>query len=291
MTKKTLSTLAALILTPVPALFAGTTAPAKTVVEKAKAPFITGDLGVVVTSQYISRGVVNENQGFIAQPYLDLYFNMYEGSGFLNKIQLNLGLWSSLHSKKTGATPGTSLASWYEFDWMPGISFTFAKNFNFTFTYLDFDFVSGGGRAGNLNFNLAYDDTDLLGAWALHPHFTVLKSVIGNPVGVPGANGGWYYEVGIAPSHTYGPVTLTVPLTVGLGDGKFYGGDTYGYFSAGITAAVPLAFIPETFGKWTLTSGVTFYNQGGNAAAASAPGINNGGHNQWVFSGGVGTTF
>lgn len=174
---------------------------------------------------------------------------------------------------------------------MPGISFTFTKDFTFTFTYLDFDFVSGGGRAGNLNFNLAYDDTKALGPWAMHPHVTVLKSVIGNPVGVPGANQGWYYEIGVAPSHALGPVTLTVPLTVGLGDSKFYGGKTYGYFSAGTTLSVPLSLIPKTYGKWTLSSGATYYNQSSAVAAASAPGLTNGGHTQWVFSGQIGTTF
>ncbi len=292
MTKKTLQILTTLLLAPLPTLVAGTKSKeTKTVIEKPKAPFITGDLGVAVVSEYVSRGVVNENQGAIVQPYLDLYFNMYEGSGFLNKIQLNLGLWSSIHSNRTGATATTTLGSWYEFDWMPGISFTFAKDFTFTFTYLDFDFVSGGGRAGNLNFSLGYDDSKLLGAWAVHPHVTVLKSVIGNPVGVPGANQGWYYEVGIAPSHTFGPVTLTVPLTVGLGDNKFYGGKTFGYFSAGATAAIPLSFIPETYGKWTLTSGATYYNQSSTAAAASAPGLTGPGHTRWVFSGQIGTTF
>lgn len=292
MTKHTLYTIAALALAPAPALFAGTTTtPTKTVVEKAKESFISGDLGVAVVSQYISRGVVNENQGFIAQPYLDIYIKMYEGDGFLNKIQLNLGFWASLHSNKTFAAPGSTLPAWYEFDWMPGLSFTFAKNFTFTATYLEFDFVAPNARAGNLNFNLAYDDTDLLGGWALKPHVAVFKSLFGNPVGVPGANQGWYYEIGIAPTLPLGAASLTFPINVGLGDDKFYGGDTFGYFSAGANLSVPLAFIPEGFGKWTLSSGVTFYSQGDNAAAASAPAINDGGTTQWVFSGAVGMTF
>ncbi len=291
MTKTILPTLAALMLTPLSGLIAGTKE-SKTVVAKAKEPFITGDLGVAVVSEYISRGVVNENQGAIFQPYLDLFFNLYTGDGFLNKVQLNFGLWSSIHSARTAAAAGSSFPTWYEFDYMPGISLTFAKNFTFTFTYLEFDFISSNGRAGNLNFNLAYDDTSLLGAWALHPHFTVLKSVIGNPVGVPGANGGWYYEIGVAPSHTFGPVTLTVPLTVGLGDDKFYGGKNYGYFSGGLTAAVPLSFIPENYGKWTLTAGVTYYNQSSAVAAASRPALTGGsGNTRVVASGAIGTTF
>lgn len=108
MTKKALHILTALILAPSSGLLAGTKE-SKTVVAKAKDPFITGDIGVAVVSSYISRGVVNENQGAIVQPYLDLYFNMYTGTGFLNKIQMNLGPWSSIHSNRTGATATTSL--------------------------------------------------------------------------------------------------------------------------------------------------------------------------------------
>ena len=37
------------------------------------------------------------------QPYVDLYFKLYEGEGFLNKVSLNLGLWSSINSRKTDA--------------------------------------------------------------------------------------------------------------------------------------------------------------------------------------------
>src|SRR5947208_1067244 len=85
-----------------PALsFAGTeasTAKEKTVVEKAKESCITGDIGINVVSQYITRGVVLENQGAILQPYMDLYFKFYEGDGFINKASLNVGVWDSFHS-------------------------------------------------------------------------------------------------------------------------------------------------------------------------------------------------
>ena len=277
---------------------AGTAAPAKetkVIKETIKESCITGDIGLAVVSNYVSRGVVNENQGFIAQPYLDLYFKLYEGDGFVNKVSLNGGLWSSLHSNKTFASPGTSLGAWYEFDWTVGLAVTFAKNFTLTTSWFDFDFVSSGGRAGSLNMNLAYDDTDLLGAWALHPHVAVLKNMIGNAVGVPGGELGWYYEVGIAPSYTFDksgtcPVTVTLPLNVGLGS-ETYNGDDYGYFSAGINASVPLAFVPECYGSWTLSSGVTYYNLGDNAAAASAPAITNGDNDQFVFSGSIGLAF
>ena len=99
--KNTICALAALILAPVPVLMAGTGKTVKNPIETVKESCITGDLGVSVVSQYVSRGVVLENQGVITQPFVDLYFKLYEGDGFLNKVSLNLGLWSSIHSRHT----------------------------------------------------------------------------------------------------------------------------------------------------------------------------------------------
>src|SRR3954468_7611978 len=98
----------------------------KAVVEKAKESCISGDIGVDVVSQYISRGLIFENQGAIIQPYADLYFKLYEGDGLLTKIQANVGIWNSFHSRHTdsgeasghgtGRSDSSSTRSWYEFD-------------------------------------------------------------------------------------------------------------------------------------------------------------------------------
>jgi hypothetical protein len=175
MTKKSMakfSLLAASILA-LPALACAGTATdgkeAKSVVEKTKESCITGDIGINVVSQYVSRGVIFENQGGIIEPYADLYFKLYEGEGFLNKMTLNLGIWNSFHSRHTDAglvngSGTSSTRSWYEFDFTAGISFTFAKNFTFTPSY--FTFLSpndGFSTFQGLNLKLAYDTTDLFG--------------------------------------------------------------------------------------------------------------------------------
>lgn len=259
----------------------------KDVKEQVKESCITGDIGVTFVTEYISRGLVLENQGVIAQPYLDLYFKLYEGTGFINKVQLNLGLWSSIHShvQPDGSTDTTR--NWYEFDYTPGIAITFAKNFTLTTSYFEFDSpASSFDTARSINVNLAYDDTDLLGAFALHPHFTWLAEL--NAPGFAGLEGhGFYYEIGLAPGHTFGPVTVTIPLTLGLGSHGFYHGDTYGYFAAGVQLSVPLSFIPECYGKWTFSGGYTYYNLGDAVADATATGHNT----QHVFQGAIGLTF
>ena len=175
----------------------------KTVVEKAKESCITGDIGVNVVSQYISRGVIFENQGGIVQPYADLYFKLYEGEGFLNKITLNLGIWNTFHSRKTDAglvngSGTSSTRSWYEFDFTPGFSFTFAKNFTFTPSYYMFLSPNDGfSTFQGLNLALAYDTTDIFG-FNLAPKVQVLFE-LENKAGT-GADEGVYYEVSIAPS-------------------------------------------------------------------------------------------
>src|SRR5260221_417266 len=111
----------------------------KAVVEKAKETWITGDLGVTFVSEYLSRGLVLENQGVIGQPYMDLYFKLYDDpNGFLNKVTLNLGIWSSIHSHSQAPLRSTT-RKWYEFDWTPGLSFVFAKRVTFTASYFEFD--------------------------------------------------------------------------------------------------------------------------------------------------------
>jgi len=275
----------------------------KNVVEQTKESCITGDLGVGVVTQYVSRGVIFENQGAIVQPYADLYFKLYEGDGFLNKIQLNLGAWSSIHSRHTDAgivSGGSSTTrSWYEFDWTAGVSFTFAKNF--TFTPSIYSFVSPADAFSTfygLNLKLAYDDTDLLGAFALHPYVQVMFE-LENKAGT-GSDEGVYYEVGIAPSFPVGPLTVTVPVTAGFGSNDFYGSlnddgtisdEWFGFVSAGVNLTYNLTFIPECYGKWAVTGGATYYYLGEGTSdfntEARGGAVRDFKNNEWVFSGGL----
>jgi hypothetical protein len=281
----------------------------KEVIEKCKESCITGDLGISMVSQYVSRGVIFENQDAILQPYADLYFKMYEGEGFLNKATINLGIWNSFHSRHTdagiasGAT-SSSTRSWYEFDFTAGVSFTFAKNFTFTPSYYTFLSPNDGfSTFQGLNLKLAYDDTDLLGAFALHPYVQVLFE-LENKAGT-GADEGVYYEVGIAPSVPVGPITLTFPITAGFGSNDFYGqldthsgvvhDEAFGFFSAGVTAAYTLKFIPECYGTWTASAGYTYYYLGEGTSDFNTQerggAVRDGKNNEHVFSGGLSVAF
>ena len=323
--------------------FAGTESKeSKEIVEKCKESCITGDLGVNIVSQYVSRGVIFENQGGIIQPYADLYFKLYEGDGFLNKVSLNLGIWNSFQSRKTDAGLGTGFPGgdstqfnsttrgWYEFDFTAGVSFTFAKNFTFTPSYYTFLSPNDGfSTFQGLNLKLAYDTTDLIG-FNLGIYAQVLFE-LENKAGT-GADEGIYYEVGIAPSFPVGPVTLSFPITAGFGSNDFYGSaqtkrltnaelfgedgaeelglddddysgvdsvkidnESFGFFSAGVTASYNLAFIPECYGTWTVTAGYTYYYLGAGTSdfntRSRGGAVRDFANNEHVFSGGLMVAF
>jgi hypothetical protein len=269
--------------------------------------YITGDFGVTFTSEYLSRGIVQPDQtkGVIAQPYLDLYIKLYSGNGFINSVSAQLSFWSDVGENHATAPASSTVPDWYEFDWDPGMSVTFAQKFTLLVQYFEFDSPAGVfSTARSIDANLTYDDSgwwsgnSLLsaGSFSLHPHATVLWEL--GSTGFAGLKPhGWYYELGIAPSYTFlpkatYPITFAIPTTVGLGDDHgFYGNNTFGYFSVGPSISVPLAFIPSGFGSWTVTAAYTYYYEGTTVREADAPPLGSGANSRNVFSGAIGCTF
>lgn len=291
----------------------------KAVVEEVSKSCITGDLGVNIVSEYIWRGLVQENQGVIAQPYLNLYFSLYKGEGFVNAVSLNLGTWSSVHSHAEPLYNQGSSDRFYENDYSAGVAVTFAKNFALTTTFTSYNSPSDVFEsAEELSLKLAYNDSDLLGAYALHPYALVAFDLGDSRLGFddrafdrgPAADdnlsgSGIYYELGIAPSYALVkdgayPVTVTLPITLGLGNSNYYNGDSFGYVSAGLNFAVGLGFVPSCYGTWTANAGVTYYHLGGGASEYADYGVYNqyaqggaadGSDDRVVFSGGIGLAF
>lgn len=261
-------------------------------VEKAAESAISGDIGVIFVSQYVSRGLVFENQGLIAQPYFDLSLSIYKGEGFVNNVSLALGFWTSLQSQHTDAQPNSTTPAWYEFDFTPGIAVTFAKDWTLTTRYLAYFSPNGGFPTfQGIDFRLDYDDSRWLGAFALHPHVVFLRE-LENKAG-DGKSQGNYYEVGVTPAlPTWGPLSVTIPLIAGFGSNQFYADNVgFGYFSAGLNASVALTCIPKAYGSWALTGSATYYYLHGPLATFNAPATRAGSHNEFVYSGGIGLTF
>ena len=296
--------------------------PMKPVTKVMEESCITGDIGLDVVSEYIRHGIVMENQGFIIQPYADLHFRVAKNVGGIDSITVDLGIWNSMHNHRPlargafGAAGASSTPQWFEFDFQAGLTFNAAK---FAISPYFKIYESPSDVFQNtyaVGINLAYDDRDLLGDFALHPYVLAelqLEGTSGNnfPLGGnPTFHGrGQYYEVGITPAHSYGDLTLSLPIKGGFGSGGFYlANKGFGFVSVGIDAAYALNFVPECLGKWSVHTGVTYYRLGGNnsslltntgaaglgpAALGSPNGFDRGlvDKNQIVFGGGLKVAF
>ena len=263
----------------------------KPVNETIKESCITGDIGIDITSMYIARGIPLENQGAILQPYLDLRFRLYEGSGALTKVSLDLGYWNSFQSEHTGASVGSTTKGWFESDFTAGLSFLFNKNLTVSPYYRAYMSPNDAFKtAQDLGLRIAYDDSDLLGALALHP-YALVQFDVDNSSG-NGTDSGIYYEIGIAPGLRVGPVALSLPIKAGFGASNYYAHNAgYGFFSVGVNAEYKLAFIPACLGDWSAHANATYYNLGNGTADASVPAVRDRDNNEFVFGGGLRVAF
>ena len=297
MNKTTITTFAAIAA----ACFAGSSAFAGTPVRTVKPSkhvvppptsesCITGELGFDVTSEYIRHGIVIQNQGFQMQQNLDLHFRLYKGDGFLTSLSADLGLFSHIESHHANV-PNSTTQLWRELDFYAGVT---AKMDKFSISPFFKTYSAPNDVQENvyvLGVRLAYDDSDLLGDFALHPY--VLSEIEGifddrGTLGNGQKNGHHYYvEVGIAPRHTYGDLTLTVPISAGFGARYYAGNKAFGYIAAGLDASYALNMVPDCLGKWSVHAGFT-YEYLGEGARNSAPDRE---RNHYIASGGLRVAF
>ncbi|MFQ5658275.1 MAG: hypothetical protein ACE5G5_12095 [Candidatus Methylomirabilales bacterium] len=224
---------------------------------------ISLNAGVDFPTAYYFRGILQEKNGFFAQPYGDVTINLYEAEKGLNSVDATVGVWNSFQTKSPGVPDDPT--GWYEVDLYGGVTVGFLDNWEVGGIYTAYISPNDSFETTQeIAFSLAYDDSDLLGTFSLSPHFLVAVEFQGG--GATGPDLGTYIELGVEPgltlieSEEY-PVSLSIPLTLGLSAGNYYqdptGRDsTFGYFDGGLIFSVPLAFIPVDYGSWDFSAGV-----------------------------------
>ena len=221
--------------------------------------------GTDFATAYYFRGYNQEDQGFIFQPYLNLYLKIRDDEDL--RVTGYVGTWNSVHSEQTLAA-GSGPDQWYESDFLAGVDFG-SGAFTLGVVYTAYTYPNGAfDTIQELGVKLAWDDTEYTEeaiGFALKPYVAIYAET-------SDGNGSedWYGELGIAPGvYTFNedddyPIALSVPVIVGIGLKDYYfdedGDDEefLGYVSAGVAASVPLAFIPSEYGAWNVTGSVTF---------------------------------
>lgn len=112
--------------------------------------------------------------------------------------------------------------------------------------------------------SVSYDDSELLGDFAMTPTFVAHKLMSGGDI--PGVrDSGWAYVFSVEPgftlieSETY-PVDISFPAAVGFGDSDYYADSGYAWSTIGVAMAMPLHFIPNKYGDWTFGAALKYYH-------------------------------
>lgn len=238
-------------------------------------------VGSDFTTAYFFRGILQERDGFIWQPYGGVTFKLAEdiGYGVIDNIDFSIGSWNSIQSEQTLAS-GSGPANWYESDVLVGFTMGLWGFVSTNITYAAYTFPNGAySVAQELDWTIAFNDSELLGPFALNPSMLWAFEVDSTAFGDTNQEG-IYLGLGVKPGvvlfeEAEYPLTLAVPLTVGLSASNYYDegpdgdDDTFGYFDAGLVASVPLSFISSDYGSWSASASLDYLALSGTLARAN----------------------
>lgn len=251
--------------------------------------FITLKGGLNLTTQYFARGMLQENQGVISQPWIELQMHLYQDPSVLSDVYLFVRSWNSFHSGPSGTgdlTKSQSPASWFETQFTFGLGiqafqvFTISGGYNVQISpNRRFDTVEELYLRGDIADKRLWDLKGGLGGlkWEFdgaRVYGFFAWETDGQRDG--GDNRGVYAEVGANPGITLRPCddftfSLSVPFSVGFNvfeyqEVPFKGDAPFGFFKLGAEGAIPLQWISSKYGQWSLYGGVHWYNLGQNAS-------------------------
>jgi hypothetical protein len=161
-------------------------------------------------------------------------------------------------------TPGTD--GLYETDYYPSLSVSWAGGVTTALTFYDYTSPNDTFRdVEEVAVDLSYDDSELLGDFAVSPTATFAFETHNTSFG---SGKGAVLELGIEPGHEFAvtdktSIGITVPVKLGLSLDDYYDdgvtSDAFGYALIGLHASVPIGCIPARYGTWSVTNGFDVY--------------------------------
>jgi len=262
----------------------------------AAADAVSGSFGIDFTTAYFFRGILQENQGVIAQPHLELDYKLCAGEGELHSLDLLLGQWNSLHDGPTGSG-GTNQSMWYESDFYAGLRAGLGERWSVDSTYTTYYSPNARFRTvEEIAFGVAYNDDGQLrdGFAGLQPSARVAFELDGQADA--GTRIGTYAQVAVAPSFGLGKaggcdLSLTLPAIAAFSLSHYYQDATgkdhaFGYLDVACVLGSPLPFLPSRLGPWKASLGLHLMLLG-----ESNEQVNHGDDTEWVGTFGLSTTF
>ncbi len=225
---------------------AGDPVPAGATITPASESRLSGTLSLDINSHFISYGadVWADGDRFSEpafNPSLELTWALTDSLSF------SLGTWWDVNSK-AGSNSSPIGGRIQEIDVWYGLSYS-AGDFTVGLVYNQWFYGSETEDTVDLSFSY---DTFLSPSLTIHHRF--------DP-GASGGDNGTVFVLGLGYDIEAGPVTISFPFNLAyFASDDFHGGDSgLGYGSIGVAASIPLSFIDESFGEWSLNAGLTYY--------------------------------
>jgi hypothetical protein len=214
--------------------------------------------GVDFTNAYFFRGIRQEDENFLVQPWATVTADAWKGDTW--NAAVSLGTWNSFHDSGTGTVNDDLSDKWYESDIIAGATLS-DGTWTFGFTYNWFLSPSDAwATIQQVDFSAAYADKGWLGEnWTLNPSIVISKEIDN---AADGQDEGWYGQLGVNPTTSFKAgetdVGLSFPVTLGMSLSDYYqnaSGDDefFGFASVGAKASIPLP-VNADFGAWTLSA-------------------------------------
>ncbi len=188
-------------------------------------PFVTGSLSLMLNTHFVSYGqdiwgAGNSFDDPLFNPSLELVFDL--GGGLKGIV----GTWWDVNDNATSSI-GNRIQ---EIDVWTGLSYGVG---DFTFTLLYQAWMYAEQTEHIVDLKIAYADG------FLNP-FLMLHGRVG--IDIPGFEEGLVTQLGIAPSKTWGDLTLTVPISVAADTDGFHSGSSgFSFASGGISLAYAIS--------------------------------------------------
>lgn len=234
---------------------------------------IHGFFNVIFTNDYITpRGLLVTNSDLTVQIFHGFGLDVYKNPDTcgINSVSFTLG---TIYDFWTGQD-NSFVGAWNEFDWFFGTVIGFGKHWRFGLQYVQFLSPPHNFRPeNNVEFLLGYDDSWLKLPVVFNPYVKLWWTVSGDSNVVVGRRGHTYdVEIGFIPTMALGKcyydIVLTTPTWITVGPASFWNGgefglkhepSNFGVFSTGLTATIPLKWVPKPLGKWYVNGGFQYY--------------------------------
>lgn len=215
-------------------------------------------------SAFYWRGIVQENDNFILQPWFNLTAGGVAGGDFVQNLDIGVQNWNSIE-----LNPGGQSDDWFRSDLLFEFSMDMSDEWKIQPYYGWYKSPENNfNTITELGVNVTFRDE---GGW--NPSATLAFELEGQADGI--APSGTFLGLGIAPETTAGDdIDISFPIRVGLSLGDYYQNpnnndedDFFGYAEAGIDVRIPFEIFPSEYGDWTFNLGLHVLYLGDAAAA------------------------